>query len=113
MPWGVDPRAPILETLQLGCACGAEILGNYSWAGQRRPSLCSRRTTEDRSAHRAGYAAASAGSESHTYCLPSSPSLSTHVSGNTAPMLSTAGGFASLSSRLQTRRHRLRWRGAG
>ena len=28
MPWGVDPRAPILETLQLVCACGAEILGN-------------------------------------------------------------------------------------
>ena len=24
----MDPLAPILETLQLGCACGAEILGN-------------------------------------------------------------------------------------
>ena len=23
----MEPRAPILETLQLGCACGADILG--------------------------------------------------------------------------------------
>ena len=27
MPCVVDSRAPILETLQLGCACGADILG--------------------------------------------------------------------------------------
>ena len=27
MPCLVNPRAPILETLQLGCACGADILG--------------------------------------------------------------------------------------
>ena len=27
MPCAVDPRAPILETLQLGCACGVDIVG--------------------------------------------------------------------------------------
>ena len=27
MPRGVDSRAPILETVQLGCACGASLLG--------------------------------------------------------------------------------------
>ena len=27
MPCSVDSRAPIVETLQLGCACGAAILG--------------------------------------------------------------------------------------
>ena len=38
MPWGVDPRAPILETLQLGCACGAEILGNVR-AGRAKAAV--------------------------------------------------------------------------
>ena len=27
MSHGVDTRAPILETIQLGCACGVELLG--------------------------------------------------------------------------------------
>ena len=27
MPCVVDSRAPILETLQLGCACGVDIVG--------------------------------------------------------------------------------------